>query len=100
MLLLLSIIETLVTRLKSISSNEYIDFSILFIFTEKMSNSTASSVTPTLTEPLTLRVIDAQTSTENARKFTKYKVSVNYNGQEWEIWRRYKEFHTLNEKVK
>ena len=48
---------------------------------------------------LALRVVDAQTSAENGRKFTKYKVSVNYNGREWEIWRRYKEFNTLNEKV-
>lgn len=64
-----------------------------------MSNSTASSSTASLNGPVSLRVTDAQTSVENGRKFTKYKVSVNYNGQEWEIWRRYKEFHNLNEKV-
>jgi hypothetical protein len=62
-----------------------------------MSGSTASN--SNVNGPLILRVVDAQTSAENGRKFTKYKVSVNYNGQEWEIWRRYKEFHTLNEKV-
>jgi len=65
-----------------------------------MSNSTASSSTASLNGPVGLRVTDAQTSAENGRKFTKYKVSVNYNGQEWEIWRRYKEFHTLNEKLR
>jgi hypothetical protein len=64
-----------------------------------MNSSTASSSSANTTGPLTLRVIDAQTSAENGRKFTKYKVSVNHNGQEWDIWRRYKEFHTLNEKV-
>ncbi len=64
-----------------------------------MNSSTATNSNVNITGPLTLHVIDAQTSAENGRKFTKYKVSVNYNGQEWEIWRRYKEFHTLNEKV-
>ena len=64
-----------------------------------MSGSTASSSHININGPLTLRVVDAQTSAENGRKFTKYKVSVNYNGREWEIWRRYKEFNTLNEKV-
>lgn len=65
-----------------------------------MSGSTASSSTSNINDSLTLRVVDAQTSVENGRKFTKYKVSVNYNGREWEIWRRYKEFNTLNEKVR
>ena len=64
-----------------------------------MNNSAASNANVSITGPVTLRVVDAQTSAENGRKFTKYKVSVNYNGQEWEIWRRYKEFHTLNERV-
>jgi hypothetical protein len=64
-----------------------------------MNSSTANSGNSTITGPLTLRVVDAQTSAENGRKFTKYKVSVNYNGHESDIWRRYKEFHTLNEKV-
>ncbi len=67
-----------------------------------MSGSTASNsnVNATANSPLTLRIVDAQTSAENGRKFTKYKVSVNYNGREWEIWRRYKEFNSLNEKVR
>ena len=64
-----------------------------------MSGSTASNSTSNINGPLTLNVVDAQTSAENGRKFTTYKVSVNYNGREWEIWRRYKEFNTLNEKV-
>ncbi|UJR16199.1 hypothetical protein I4U23_003109 [Adineta vaga] len=67
---------------------------------EKMSGSSANNFTITINGPLTLRVVDAQTSAENGRKFTKYKVSVNYNGREWEIWRRYKEFNTLNEKLR
>jgi len=74
-----------------------------FVFPkEKMSGSTASNsnVNATANSPLTLRIADAQTSAENGRKFTKYKVSVNYNGREWEIWRRYKEFNALNEKVR
>ena len=66
---------------------------------EKMSGSTASNSTANVNSPLTLSVVDAQTSAENGRKFTKYKVSVNHGGREWEIWRRYKEFNTLNEKV-
>ncbi len=70
-----------------------------FLFEEKMNSPMASSPTAGITGTLTLRVVDAQTSAENGRKFTKYKVSVNYNGQECDIWRRYKEFHTLNEKV-
>jgi hypothetical protein len=65
-----------------------------------MSGSTASNSNVNANSPLTLRIADAQTSAENGRKFTKYKVSVNYNGREWEIWRRYKEFNTLNEKVR
>lgn len=65
-----------------------------------MSGSTASNSSPSITGPLILRVVDAQTSAENGRKFTTYKVSVNYNGREWEIWRRYKEFNALNEKVR
>jgi len=64
-----------------------------------MSAQTAINSNPTITGPLSLRVVEAQTSAENGRKFTKYKVVVNYHGQEWEIWRRYKEFHTLNERV-
>lgn len=64
-----------------------------------MSSSTPSSSNASSTGSLTLRVVDAQTSAENGRKFTKYKVCASNNGQEWEIWRRYKEFHTLNEKV-
>lgn len=64
-----------------------------------MSNSTASSSTASLNGPVGLRVTDAQTSAENGRKFTKYKVIVNFRGREWEIWRRYKEFNSLNEKV-
>ena len=64
-----------------------------------MSSSTASSSNTSMTGSITLRVVEAQTSAENGRKFTKYKVSVNYNGQEWDVWRRYKEFHTLNEKA-
>jgi hypothetical protein len=74
-------------------------FHFFLILKEKMNSSTATNSNVNITGPLTLHVIDAQTSAENGRKFTKYKVSVNYNGQEWEIWRRYKEFHTLNEKV-
>ncbi|CAF3351608.1 unnamed protein product [Rotaria socialis] len=65
-----------------------------------MNSSTASSSNTHPTGSLTLHVLDAQTSAENGRKFTKYKVAVNYNGQDWEIWRRYKEFHTLNEKLR
>jgi hypothetical protein len=65
---------------------------------EKMSGSTASN--SNVNGPLILRVVDAQTSAENGRKFTQYKVSVNCNGREWEIWRRYKEFNALNEKVR
>lgn len=65
-----------------------------------MSGSAASNSTPIINNSLTLHVVDAQTNAENGRKFTKYKVSVNYNGREWEIWRRYKEFNTLNEKVR
>jgi hypothetical protein len=65
-----------------------------------MSGSTASNSNSNVNGPLTLRVVDAQTSAENGRKFTKYKVSVNYNGREWEIWRRFKEFNALNEKVR
>jgi hypothetical protein len=72
---------------------------ICFVFKEKMSSTTASSSSPNITGTLTLRIVDAQTSAENGRKCTKYKVSVNYNGQEWDIWRRYKEFYTLNDKV-
>lgn len=64
-----------------------------------MSSSAASGSHTNTIGSLTLRVLDAETTAENGRKFTKYKVVVNYNGQEWEIWRRYKEFHTLNEKV-
>lgn len=60
----------------------------------------ASNTNVSITGPLTIRVVDAQTSAENGRKFTKYKVTVSYNNHEWEIWRRYKEFHTLNEKVR
>jgi hypothetical protein len=63
------------------------------------SSSTASNSNPNTTGPLTLHVVESQTSAENGRKFTKYKVSVNYNGREWEIWRRFKEFNTLNDKV-
>ncbi len=74
-------------------------FHFFLILKEKMNSSTATNSNTNITGPLTLHVSDAQTSAENGRKFTKYKVSVNYNGQEWEIWRRYKEFHTLNEKV-
>jgi hypothetical protein len=65
-----------------------------------MSSSTASSSNSNINGMLTLHVVDAQTSAENGRKFTKYKVSVNHNGREWEIWRRYKEFNTLNDKVR
>jgi serum/glucocorticoid-regulated kinase 3 len=65
-----------------------------------MSGSTASNSNANVNGPLTLCVVDAQTSAENGRKFTKYKVSVNYNGREWEIWRRYKEFNALNEKLR
>jgi serum/glucocorticoid-regulated kinase 3 len=75
-------------------------FHFFLILKEKMNSSTATNSNANITGPLTLHVIDAQTSAENGRKFTKYKVSVNYNGQEWEIWRRYKEFHTLNEKLR
>ena len=74
-------------------------YNVEFLFVEKMSGSTASNSSPSVNGPLTLRVVDAQTSAENGRKFTTYKVSVNYNGREWEIWRRFKEFNTLNEKV-
>jgi len=65
-----------------------------------MSSSTASSSNLNVNGMLTLHVVDAQTSAENGRKFTKYKVSVNHNGREWEIWRRYKEFNALNDKVR
>ena len=65
-----------------------------------MNNSAVSGANISITKPVLLHVVDAQTSAENGRKFTKYKVSVNYNGQEWDIWRRYKEFHTLNERVR
>ncbi|CAF1553285.1 unnamed protein product [Adineta ricciae] len=65
-----------------------------------MSGSSASNSTIPINGALTLRIVDAQTSVENGRKFTKYKVSVNYNGREWEIWRRYKEFNALNEKLR
>ncbi|CAF1042341.1 unnamed protein product [Rotaria sordida] len=65
-----------------------------------MSSPTASSSKASTTGSLTLHVIDAQTNTENGRKFTQYKITVNYNGQEWDMWRRYKEFHTLNEKLR
>ena len=61
-----------------------------------MSSSTASNATAGSTS---LRVIDAQTSAENGRKFTTYKVSVTVNGHESQLWRRYKEFNALNEKV-
>ena len=71
----------------------------MYFTKEKMSGSTASSSTSNINGTVTLRVTEAQTSAENGRKFTKYKVSVNHNGREWEIWRRYKEFNTLNEKV-
>ena len=72
----------------------------LFYFEEKMNtNSAASNSNVNITGPITLHVVDAQTTAENGRKFTKYKVTVNNNGREWEIWRRYKEFHTLNERV-
>jgi len=64
-----------------------------------MTSTAAGNSNPVITGPLTLHVVDSQTSAENGRKFTKYKVTVNYNGQEWDVWRRYKEFHTLNEKV-
>jgi hypothetical protein len=70
------------------------------VFKEKMSSKTANSNLNTgITGPLTLRVVDPETSVENGGKVTKYKISVNYNGQEWDLWKRYKEFHTLNEKV-
>ena len=55
----------------------------------------ASNSNVSITGPLTIRVVDAQTSAENGRKFTKYKVTVSYNGNEWDIWRRYKEFLVL-----
>ena len=64
-----------------------------------MINTAANNTNAPVKGSLILHVVDAQTSAENGRKFTKYKVTVNYNGQEFEIWRRYKEFHTLNEKV-
>ena len=70
-----------------------------FLITEKMINTAANNTNAPVKGSLILHVVDAQTSAENGRKFTKYKVTVNYNGQEFEIWRRYKEFHTLNEKV-
>lgn len=76
-----------------------ISIDLCFFLKEKMSGSSASNSTISITGALILRVVDAQTSVENGRKFTKYKVSVNYNGREWEIWRRYKEFNALNEKV-
>jgi len=79
--------------------SKYYYFISFFVFKEKMNNSAASSSNVSITGPVILHVVDAQTSAENGRKFTKYKVSVNYNGQEWDIWRRYKEFHTLNERV-
>lgn len=73
----------------------------LFYFPEKTNmNSAASNSNLNVNGPITLHVVDAQTTAENGRKFTKYKVTVNYNGREWEIWRRYKEFHTLNERVR
>ncbi|CAF1270132.1 unnamed protein product [Adineta steineri] len=65
-----------------------------------MNTSTANNTNGGIKGSLTIHVVDAQTSAENGRKFTKYKVSVNYNGQEWDIWRRYKEFHTLNDKLR
>ncbi|CAF0921870.1 unnamed protein product [Rotaria sordida] len=66
-----------------------------------MSSETANSNSKTgITGPLALRVVDAQTSTENDGKVTKYKISVNYNGQEWDLWKRYKEFQTLNDKLR
>ena len=64
-----------------------------------MSNSTASNSNSDINDSLVLHVIDAQTSVDNGRKFTRYKIIVNYHGREWEIWRRFKEFNTLNEKV-
>lgn len=80
---------------------DYLIFIVFFVFSvEKMSGSTASNSNVNINGPLTLYVVDAQTSAENGRKFTKYKVSVNYNGREWEIWRRFKEFNALNEKVR
>ncbi|CAM2700307.1 unnamed protein product [Rotaria socialis] len=71
-----------------------------FSTNKTMSGSSASSPTLNVNDSLILHVVDAQTSAENGRKFTKYKVSVNYTGREWEIWRRYKEFNTLNEKLR
>ena len=62
--------------------------------------TTTSSSNQPVTGPIILRVVDGQTSVENGRKFTQYKVSVNHNEREWEIWRRYKEFNALNEKVR
>ena len=58
-----------------------VSFLVLY-FKERMSSATASSSSANTIGSLTLHVVDAQTSAENGRKFTKYKVSVNHNGQE------------------
>lgn len=78
-------------------------FSSLFFPIEKVASltttPTTNTLTPISTNQLTLNVVESQTSVENGRKFTKYKVIVNFRGRQWEIWRRYKEFNSLNEKV-
>ena len=73
--------------------------SFVCVFKEKMSSSMASSSNTSIVRSIVLRVVEVETSVENRRKFTRYRVSVNYNGQEWYVWRRYKEFHALNEKA-
>jgi hypothetical protein len=76
-----------------------VPFHFCVLFQERMSSAATSNANASSVRSLILRVIDAQTSVENGRKCTKYKVSVNRNGQELEVWRRYNEFYTLNEKV-
>lgn len=64
-----------------------------------MNSKMEKNKTPESIGPLTIQVINAETVAENGRKFTKYKVLVNYRGREIEVWRRYKEFDVFNEKV-
>ena len=85
-------------HISSVTLSEYC-FTFVFFFQERMSSAAANNANDSSSSSLILRVTDVQTGVENGRKCTKYKVSVNYNSQELELWKRYNEFHTLNEKV-
>ncbi|CAF0901319.1 unnamed protein product [Didymodactylos carnosus] len=49
---------------------------------------------------LTINVTDAQTAVDSGKKVTKYKVILKNGNQQWELWRRFKEFHALHDRLR